>query len=371
MHHSLIPQLSLAIAMGYFFFILYLMRNNPDGKDNKNYRPTVTVLVPFRNEANEIEGCIESLKGLTYPRKKLQIILLNDASEDGSGQLAHVAVKDSPHMQVLDITENKNGLMAKMNALAQGIRQSQNELIFVTDADCRVQPDWIDETVRAYDMGTAMVAGITVARDHRGQTGMFYDMQQLDWIFLQSLAIGAANSDKPFTVMGNNLSFKRKVYIDLGGFEKIGFSVDEDHALMQAIRNNTNYKIKYILKKNSAVFTQGFSKFGDFIRQRQRWVKGGLGANWYAYLVVLLTFIAHLITPLILITHHYGITAGTAIGLVFGVDYLMLTRALDELRIDTGKLKFVMYQGFLLVYSIVLAVTMPFVRRIEWKGRQF
>jgi len=216
-----------------------------------------------------------------------------------------------------------------------------------------------------------MIAGMTVSRDHQERSSFFYDLQQLDWVFLQSLAIGAANSAKPFTVMGNNLSFRKKVYNDLGGFEKIGFSIVEDHALMRAIRQNTNYQIKYILKNESVVYTQGFERFGDFILQRQRWIKGGLGANWYAYFLVLLTFAAHLITPVILYSHQWGITAGTAIGLVFGVDYLMLTRSLQELKLESGKMKFLLYQAFLLVYSIVLAVSLPFVRRITWKGRTF
>jgi len=371
MQHLWISQLSFALSLGYFFFILYLLRNKATDTNNKNYKPDVSVLVPFRNEQDVLAGCIESLKTLNYPKKKLQILLLNDGSEDRSAQIATDAIQGQPNMELVQISTNKDQLFAKMNALAQGIEKARGELIFVTDADCRVQPNWITETVKQYDLGTAMIAGMTVARNHSASPSLFDELQQLDWIYLQSLAIGAANGGKAFTVMGNNLSFRRKVYNDLGGFKTIGFSLDEDHALMQAVANKTNYQIKYILNKEASVFTQTFSHFIDFIQQRQRWAKSGLGARFFAYFLVLLTFAAHLIAPIIFYFQQWGIPSGTAIGLVLGVDYLMLTRSLQILKLDSSKLKFILYEIFLIVYSSLLFITLPFIRRVKWKGRSF
>lgn len=360
---------ALALSIGYMFFILYMLSHEHPKKYPLSSFPKISVLIAFRNEEKNIGACCNALDRLDYPKDKLEILMLNDQSSDNSPQIVKDYISGGKSFRLINIDSELNNLKAKMNVLAQGIQKSTGEYIFITDADCRPSSNWLKTMLQYFDPSVGMVSGFTILQEE--QPKLFSRLQTVDWIFLQGLALAASNINKPIGVMGNNLAFRRSVYDQVGGFESIGFSITEDHALMRAIINKTNQKAKYVCDKEGIVFSLPVANFKEFVNQRLRWIRGGLEGSFFAFFLVGFSFIAHFTIILLFSLSQWNIISATAIGLIIGIDYFMLKKHLKALGLEKLKKHFIKFEIFYIFYPIILFLLTPFSKTISWKDRKF
>jgi len=364
----IISTIALSLSIGYVFFIMYLLGQEGPKKYPLSTLPKISVLVAFRNEEHNIISCCEALNKLDYPEDKLEILMLNDQSSDNSPKLVEDFISGKSAFHLINIETELNNLKAKMNVLAQGIQKSSGEFIFVTDADCMPSSEWLKTTLQYFDPTIGMVSGFTILKEDDPK--IFSLLQTIDWIFLQGLAFGASNSEKPITVMGNNLAFRRNVYDQIDGFESIGFSITEDFALMKAILNKTGKQVKYIRDKEGIVFSKPVNGFRKFTKQRLRWIKGGLSGSLFAFFLVGFSFIVHVIILALFALSQWNMISATAIGLIVGIDYFQLKVHLKNLDLDNLKRHFIKFEVFYIFYPLILFLMLPFSKSVTWKGRK-
>jgi len=113
--------------------------------------PKVTVVVPVRNAASTIDDCFESLRALNYPRDCLEIIVVNNGSTDETQTLL-----EKFQLSITVLHEEKKGPAAARN---KGIRNANGEIVVFTDADCTVEPDWLQNLVLLLKDETVGVVG--------------------------------------------------------------------------------------------------------------------------------------------------------------------------------------------------------------------
>ena len=118
--------------------------------------PALSVLVPACNEADKIEPAALSLLAQDYP--DLQIVFVNDRSDDETGAIINRLAKDQPGVTALHIEQLSPGWLGKVNALHQGLQYSQGQFVLLTDADIHFQPETLK---RAMAYGT-LAASFTV-----------------------------------------------------------------------------------------------------------------------------------------------------------------------------------------------------------------
>ena len=106
--------------------------NAPFAPDVRAAWPRVSVVVCAYNAADTIEDNLASLEQLTYP--DCEIILVNDGSRDATGEIA----RRHARVRVIDIPNG--GLSAARNV---GLAEATGEIVAYTDADTRVDPDWL------------------------------------------------------------------------------------------------------------------------------------------------------------------------------------------------------------------------------------
>jgi len=96
--------------------------------------PTVSVIVPVRNDAGRLRECLTLLKNQNYPADKYEVIVVNNASEDN---VSAILPADSRFRLIY---ERRRGSYAARNA---GVAVATGQILAFTDSDCLPRPDWI------------------------------------------------------------------------------------------------------------------------------------------------------------------------------------------------------------------------------------
>lgn len=166
----------------------------------KRNLPFISIIVAARNEASNINRCLQSLSTLDYPKDKFEVLVGDDASEDGTPWLIELFARKHRHFYLFQISEQIGKAKGKANVLAQLIGYSKGELLLFTDADIAVNPLWAKEMVESAQ-GHAIVTGYTIVE----RKGLFARLQSADWSLAQGLAEPISNLGVPVTAMGNNM----------------------------------------------------------------------------------------------------------------------------------------------------------------------
>ena len=107
--------------------------------------PPVSVVIPARNEARDIEAAVRSHLAQDYP--ELEVVVVDDRSTDETPAiLARLAGAD-PRLAVVEGVEPPPGWMGKPHALFQGVSRARNGLLLLADADVRYDPPALRESV--------------------------------------------------------------------------------------------------------------------------------------------------------------------------------------------------------------------------------
>ena len=99
-----------------------------------------SIIVPIYNTRGYLEACVNSLLGQTY--KNLQIILVDDGSTDGCGQLCDAFAQKDPRVQV--IHQKNNGVSSTRNA---GLDAARGDYVYFMDSDDQVTETMVEESV--------------------------------------------------------------------------------------------------------------------------------------------------------------------------------------------------------------------------------
>ena len=174
--------------------------------------PRVSVVVCAYNAADTLDECLTSLEHLTYP--DVEIIVVNDGSTDATGAIAQ------RHAGVTRIEVPNGGLSVARNI---GLQAATGEIVAYTDADVRVDPDWLTYLVQPFL--TTDVAGAggpnvvppddpwvaqCVARAPGGPTHVLLDDRIAEH------------------VPGCNMAFRRDALLAIGGFNPIYLRAGDD-----------------------------------------------------------------------------------------------------------------------------------------------
>jgi len=357
----------LIIMIGYFFqsaiFIIGARKSFPKLQDNK--LPTATIIVAARNEEGKILRTLESLHKLEYPEGKLQIIIVDDQSTDGTPQIIDDFIKGKNRFQKITTEEQHTKLIGKMRALAYAIKEAKGEVILTTDADCEVKPLWAKTVCSYYQDDVAIVTGVTtqVAKN------WFGGMQAIDFVYLLTAGAGTTNLKIPVSCIGNNMSYRKSAYDEVGGYEKLPHSVTEDFTLMNAIYNLKKYKVIFPIDDQTLVTSIPCRSLKSLIRQKKRWGVGGLGVPFRGFVIMFWGFTANL---LVLLTPFFFSLAWLYL-VVFkiAIDFFLLYPVHLKLKIGKNLKYFFHFEIYYLLYVVLLPLIVLPNKKVIWKGREY
>ncbi len=237
--------------------------------------PSVSIIMPARNEAEVLERTLHSLFAQDYPGE-WEIIVVDDRSTDATPLLLENLAKESDRLRPIRVTD-ENPRSPKKHALALGIKQSRGEIIATTDADCVYHPCWIREMVSHMAPDVGVVAGLTVFDLPDNHVPVWQKIQWLDFFAQNALAAGAAGAGVPSSCNGSNLFYRREVYQEIAGFGEVSSVISGDDVLFaQRVSNKTKWKVVFAARPETTVRSLPVLTIRELIQQRLRWASKGL-----------------------------------------------------------------------------------------------
>ena len=233
----------------------------------------VSIIIPFRNEENNILKTYNSLSNQNYPVGNYEILFVNDSSDDNSLQLLESLPKKE-NVTIYSVPNEYSANAHKKRAIRFGIEKSRGEIIVTTDADCIHQNNWLKNLLKFMDDKTGFVSGPV---EFNSNSNLFSRMQRLEFAGLVITGAGLIGSGNPIICNAANIAYRKKAFEEVGGFTyQMSLSSGDDELLMQKIHRDTDYQIKFALDKNAIVSTEANQTLNDFYHQRKRWASKGL-----------------------------------------------------------------------------------------------
>ncbi len=233
-------------------------------------QPKVSVLVPARNEENNIERCITSLLQQDYANYEL--IVLNDGSTDRTGEILERLQQEDKRslLRILDGKPLPEGWHGKAWACNQLGKAARGEFLVFTDADTFHSSDSLSRSVAAMRQSGADMLSMTP----RQEMHSFWEKLIVPLIYFILLCylplklVSATPAPSLCFANGQFLMFRRRMYREIGGHKAVSRDLVEDVWLCKAVKRNAGKVLSYNgmetvscrMYRNFSEVWQGFSK---------------------------------------------------------------------------------------------------------------
>ena len=359
----------------YTFFLISIysgLRKLEKSDEDKIIPEFVSIIIPFRNERENLPANLKSLESQDYPNNNYEVIYVNDSSTDDSVEILANKIK-TENIKVISVPETYIPNAHKKRAIRYGIENAKGEIIITSDADCNYNNNWLRTLLKYMDDKTAFISGPVEFEDNGN---IFGAIQKLEFAGLVIVGAGLIGINRPTICNAANIAYRRKVFDEVNGFyDQFGLSSGDDELLMQKIWKETNYKIKFCPEKSAIVKTAPNKTLTEFYQQRKRWASKGLFyKNKLLVLKLILIYLFYLSLPIQLIlgiikSPVYFITLAAGLILKILVEFLVLKCGIILLFERKILRKFLPAQILQIPYIIVAGFAGTFGNFI-WKERK-
>lgn len=260
-----IPYLVLLASLAYSWNKARVFRL---GVKPASQNTRISVVIPLRNEAGQLDRLFESLALQDYPAEKWEVIAVNDHSQDST--LSRLQRWRDGSGFSLQVMENRDGEAGKKAALARGISQAAGELIVTTDADCRMGHHWLTSLAAFYEHHSVHLMFGPVLFEE-GSPGFLTRFQSLEFLTLMATAAGSSRLGRAMFCNAANMAFPRKLFYRLDDPLMGELASGDDTMLLLKVKKLDPGKIAFNPDPEAMVLTQPVTRLAEFWNQRKRW----------------------------------------------------------------------------------------------------
>ncbi len=350
-----------------FFCWIYWGILKPQKPKKKEQLIPLSVIIPFRNEAQNIDALVQSFTHLNYNLNIVEFIFVNDHSEDDSLQFLSERLKTTNLVyKIITLPINKTG---KKQALDTGISnsKSKNEYIITTDADTSHAKEWLMSYAQAFQNNSQFIIGPVI---NHHTTSFIGKLQNIEALLLAGITIGSANLNYPTLCSGANLGFTRTLYNLLTPYQdNFGIASGDDLFFLDKVIES-NCKTGSLNTKAALVYTRTNVTYSAILKQAIRWSSKNkyLANKRNNYLSIVVFLVNCLVYVNLYLVAEGSFYAWGFLILKFLIDVFLL--AITSQKFKQRELLF--YAPFIyLLYPIhlMLIFVSPFLITPNWKGR--
>ncbi len=330
---------------------------------------SICVIIPFRNEEASVESLIESLKGMSYPKDRFQVIFIDDHSTDESPNMVQKGIDGQVNFSLQSLPD---GVTGKKNALTSGVQSAHADIIATTDADCILPSGWLKSINESFnDNNTKLTFGAVKLTPNES---LFSHLQVVEFVSLVGSA-ASTNALGFFSMCnGANLSFLREIFLHVNGYEgNMDIPSGDDEFLARKILNKYPNGVRFLNSASAVVSSKFQPTWRQFLNQRLRWAgKWKHNKSFTSRVLAVFIWLSHSCYIVLLagmIAGWFNLWLGmTLIGCKMLLELFFLVRVSNFLDALWSWPAFLLLQFGYPFYVIVVGILAQ-SGTYEWKGR--
>ena len=228
----------------------------------------VSIIIAARNEEHLIGKTIEDILAQDYNKSLLEVIVIDDHSTDKTSDIIKSYAQNGVKLITLNEANAINSY--KKKAIQTAIGEATGTLIITTDADCRMNKNWLKTIVNCYEVNGYKMISSPVA--YFEEKSFFEKLQTLEFSYLIGLGASTIGNNNPSTCNGANLAYEKEAFFEVAGFTGIDdLASGDDELLLHKMAAIYDKKIGFLKNIDAVVYTHAKPTLSEFISQRKRW----------------------------------------------------------------------------------------------------
>lgn len=372
----------LIIIFGILYLLLmgsliYGWRKIPEFQlDAEEVKTAFSIIIPFRNEAENLPDLLHSLVQLEYPRDQFEILLVNDQSEDASESICAEFIKDHPDLKCRLLQNERHSNSPKKDAILTAVENARFQYLLTTDADCRVPATWLQAFNGVLlQENPQLIAGPVCLKNGDSKKSLLQAFEELDIFSLQASGAGAFGLNQPFMCNGANLCYEKQAFLEAGGFSgNENIASGDDVFLLQKFREK-GLKTIYLKAEAAIVKTAPQQDLQQLVSQRVRWAAKTPAYNsLFAKMAGIIVFLTNLSLVIGIILALFRPTLLQPLLLLFFVkfnlDFVLIFSAAKFFRREEAMRNY-FWSSFVYPFFSTFIAVLSLFKGFDWKGRHF
>ena len=231
-------------------------------------RLPVSIIICARNEERYIARCLISILAQDYDKKLIQVIVVDDASDDTTFLVAKELLSHSGIDYLLMQNKTQKGKKLSLNA---AIQEAKHNVIISRDADTFTKSEyWLLSLANYYLLHSTdmLIAPIAMADN----SGGLWALQAVENNVLNLIAGGSAYYHKAFLCSGANLMFTKTAFASVNGYTShLHIASGDDVLFLKDLKQIEGSKIAFIKSRDALVYTYAVRSLKELFKQKIRW----------------------------------------------------------------------------------------------------
>lgn len=347
------------VGMGYFKH-RKKEKSYTSGKELVS-REELTVIVPFRNEAQRLSHLLVSIRG-----SKIQpstYVFVDDHSEDGSMSILRENLSGI-NLKAIVLEANEQG---KKLAIRRGIQESEGQWILSMDADVSFANDYFSTLSTLEHSDMYILPAVMVAQR------WYEHLYEVDLILVNAANCGLAGWKRPIMASGANLLYSRSAFERLDHIERHAHMPSGDDIYLLRDFREGGADVRLMTDPKLAIKTETPQSFREFIQQRLRWLAktGDVKDNLSTSLAIIQAILTFAFVALLVAKgwSHEWKEFWTIFAIKTAMDMLIFYPYFHRIQRRISWLFIPVYE-FLFPFYTLLILSMMYWFKPQWKGRK-
>ena len=257
------------VQLVFWFFIFSRLANYEESEPSLSieHQPAVSIIICAKNEAKNLKENLPHILSQNY--RSFEIIVVNDNSTDNTAQVLLDFNKKNAYLRIINFSNTKKSQVGKKFALAHGIKAAQNEILLLTDADCKPSSNlWLQKMQSLISNNDNIEIGLGYGPYDKA-LGFLNKFIRYETVYTAIQYFSFALIGQAYMGVGRNLLYKKKLFHQAKGFDKHEhIASGDDDLFINEVARKTNVAIT--LNEKTFVYSEPKKTWRSFYRQKTR-----------------------------------------------------------------------------------------------------
>jgi poly-beta-1,6-N-acetyl-D-glucosamine synthase len=248
-----------------FYWILFVRLAVAGNNPEKAGSGGISVVICARNQHSYLKTNLPFFLDQDYP--DFEVVVVNWASDDDSAFLLARMSEQYPNLKIVEIRENLNFFSGKKFPLSIGIKSAKNDMIVVTNPDCRpVSRNWLSLMRSGFSGTTEVLLGYGA---YEKEPGLMNKLIRFDTARIAFRYLSCALAGIPYMGVGRNMAYLKSLFYKNKGFiSHYRIASGDDDLFINEVAKGKNTRI--IIHPDSVTVSEPPKLFRHWMTQKKR-----------------------------------------------------------------------------------------------------